>query len=178
MAATVQSSFWLLFGGFGCTATTCASITSCLGTPIRASYGGLIRNSAWLFLKGFFGFIQASTCILQAELTAILEGLRLALNMGIEELVCFSDSQLSVNLFSGDVSKYHVYAVIIQDIKDIIASHNFRIFHTLREGNHCADFLAKLGASSNAALLEHEAPPLDLIRKLKIDAMGTCFLRA
>ncbi|XP_024630892.1 uncharacterized protein [Medicago truncatula] len=150
---------------------------SCLGTPTRVGYGGLIRNSAGLFLKGFSGLIHGSTCILQAELTAILEGYRMAVNMGIEELVCFSDSQISVNLVSGEVSKFHAYAVIIQDIKDILASHNFRIFHTLREGNHCADFSAKLGATSTAPFLEHQYPPLDLISMLKIDASGTCFLR-
>lgn len=103
---------------------------------------------------------------------------RLAINMGIENLVCFSDSQLSVNLISGEVSKFHAHAVLIQDIKDLIVAHNYNILHTLREGNHCANFMAKLGASSNVAFLEHESPPHDLIDKLKIDAMGTCFLRA
>jgi ribonuclease HI len=92
-------------------------------------------------------------------------------------LVCFSDSQLSVNLITGSVSKFHTYAVLIQDIKDLLASRNFRIFHTLREGNQCADFLAKLGASSNASYSVHQSPPLDLISLLRSDAMGTVFLR-
>lgn len=148
-----------------------------LGTPTRAGYGGLIRNSVGLFLKGFSGLIHGSTCILQVDLTAILEGFRMVVIMGIEELVCFSDSQILVNLVSGEVSKFHAYTVIIQDIKDIIASHNFRIFHTLREGNRCANFLAKIGATSTAPFLEHQSPPLDLIGMLKIDASGTCFLR-
>jgi hypothetical protein len=73
---------------------------SCLGTPLRAGYGGLIRNNAELFLNGFSGHIQDSTCILLAELTAIHKGLSLAADMGIEVLVCFSDSQLSVNLIT------------------------------------------------------------------------------
>jgi ribonuclease HI len=65
---------------------------------------------------------------------AILKGLHLAVNMGIEDLVCFSDSQLSVNLIAGEVYEYeyHAYAVLIQDIKDLIASHNYNILHTLR----------------------------------------------
>nr|ABN09005.1 hypothetical protein MtrDRAFT_AC172101g8v1 [Medicago truncatula] len=55
--------------------------------------------------------------------------------MGLEDLVCFSDYQLSINLITGDASKFHAYAVLIQDIKDILAAHNFSIQHTLREGN-------------------------------------------
>ena len=150
---------------------------SCLGTPIRAGYGGLIRNNAGLFLKGFFGFIQASMCILLAELTSIHKGFHLAVDMGIKDLVCFSDSQPSINLITRVVSKFHVYAVLIQDIKDLLASRNFTIFHTFREGNHCADFLAKLRASSNVGFLEHQSPPHDLISLLRDDAMGTAFLR-
>jgi len=37
-----------------------------------------------------------------------------------------------------------------------------QIVHTLREGNQCADFLAKLRASSNDTLLLHQQPPDDL----------------
>jgi len=150
---------------------------SCLGTQIRAGYGGLIRNNAGLFLKGFSGYIQASTCILLSELTTIHMGLSLAADMGIEDLVCFSDSQLYVNLITGAVSKFHAYAVLIQDIKDLLASRNFNIFHTFRERNQCADFLAKLGASSHVCFLEHQSPPHDLVSLLWNDAMGTAFLR-
>lgn len=151
---------------------------SCLGTPIRAGYGGLIRSFTGCFLRGFSGFINDSTCILKAELTAIHKGLLLAMEMGMIDLVCFSDSLLSVELINGHASRFHAYAVLIQDIKDIIASNNFSIIHTLREGNHCADLLAKLGASSNIAYLEHLSPPQDLQDLLRNDAMGACFLRA
>lgn len=73
---------------------------SWLGTHIRVRFGGLIRNNAGFFLSGFSGFLQDSTCILLAELTAIPKGLRLALDMGLDELVCYPDSLLSVNLIS------------------------------------------------------------------------------
>jgi len=42
---------------------------------------------------------------------------------------------------------YHVYFVLIQDVKDLIGQSNVTVCHTLREGNHCADFFAKLGAN-------------------------------
>jgi len=37
---------------------------SCIGNPIRAGFGGLICNSAGLFLAGFSGFLPSSTDIL------------------------------------------------------------------------------------------------------------------
>lgn len=73
---------------------------SCLGTPIRAGYGGLIRNSDGFFLTGFSGFLHDSTCILLVELTTIHKGLRVAVDMGLDELIRFSDSQLSINLIT------------------------------------------------------------------------------
>ena len=151
---------------------------SCLGTPIWAGFGGLICNNAGFFLSGFSGLLQDSTCILLAELTAFHKGLRLALDMGLDELVCYSDSLLSVNLISEGVSKFHAYTVLMQDIKDILATRNYTVQHTLRERNHCIDFIAKLGATSNIEFYAHSSPPHDLIDMLRNDAMRVYFPRA
>lgn len=85
--------------------------------PIRAGFGGLDRNSAGFYLSGFSGFVLTSTDILFVELTAIHRGLLLVVEMGIEELVCYSDSLLSISLITGHASNLHVYSVLIQDIK-------------------------------------------------------------
>ncbi|XP_024634605.1 uncharacterized protein [Medicago truncatula] len=151
---------------------------SCLGTPIRAGFGGIIRNNVGAYLSGFSGFIPESTDILLAELTALHQGLLMAAAMGIEELACYSDSLLSINLITGRVSNYHVYAVLIQDIKDLLSVHNFSVHHCLREGNQCADYLAKLGASSNEVCLFHATPPHELLDLIRFDAIGTLFPRA
>jgi len=37
---------------------------SCLGSPIRAGYGGILRNYAGFFSSGFSGYIQNSSDIL------------------------------------------------------------------------------------------------------------------
>lgn len=42
----------------------------------------------------------------------------------------------------------------------------FCIAHTLREGNSCVDFLAKLGAYSSIDLLVHDTPPADIMNFL------------
>lgn len=77
---------------------------SCIGSPTKAGFGGLIRNSAGFYLSGFSGFIPSSSDILQAELTAILYGISIATDMGISELDMYSDSLLSINLISGNSS--------------------------------------------------------------------------
>jgi hypothetical protein len=101
----------------------------------------------------------------------------LAIDKGIADLVCYSDSLLSINFISGDTPQFHIYVVLIQDIKDLVANHNFSLYHTIREGNQCADFLVKLVATSDADLIIHSSPPVDLLSQLKIDVSGTFFSR-
>jgi hypothetical protein len=52
------------------------------------------------------------------------------------------------------------------------------IEHTLKEGNKCADVLAKLGATSNSPLVVLSYPPLELVQPLQDDARGVTFVRA
>jgi len=141
-------------------------------------FDGVIRNSVGFYLSGFSGFVPSSTDILFAELIAIHRGLLLAVEMGLEDLVCYSDSLLSVSLIIGHASNFHVYRVLIQDIKDLLSSRNFTIHHCLREGNQCADYMAKLGANSNEELSYHATPPGDLLPLIRSDVMGTFFPRA
>jgi hypothetical protein len=67
--------------------------------------------------------------------------------------------------------------VLIQDIKELFSQTNASLHHTLREGNQCADFFAKLGASSDADFLTRASPPEGVRDLLRNDAMGTFFLR-
>jgi ribonuclease HI len=93
-----------------------------------------------------------------AELTAIHHGLQAAIDKGLTNLVCYADSQTSIDLILRDTPEFHIYATLIQDIKDLLARHNFPLLHTLREGNQCADVLAKRGAISVDALVIHDSP--------------------
>jgi hypothetical protein len=49
--------------------------------------------------------------------------------------------------------------------------------HTLREGNACADVLAKMGALSGSSLVKLSSPPIDLAIHLLADAQGVVFFR-
>ncbi|PNX71600.1 hypothetical protein L195_g027480 [Trifolium pratense] len=50
-----------------------------------------------------------------------------------------------------------------------------RIAHNLREGNACADYLAKLGARNNDAFSIMASPPARINLLLLDDASETCF---
>jgi len=73
--------------------------------------------------------------------------------------------------------KFHVYATLIQDIKDLIIHNNTSILHTLREGDNCADFLTKMGAASGSVMTNHASPPEELLPLIMDDAWETYFSR-
>jgi len=132
---------------------------SSLGSPARAGFGGLIRNNAGYYLTGFSGFLPTSTDILEAELSAIYFGLTTVKNIGFAPVACYTDSILAIHTIKEASSKFHVNAVLIHAIQELLSQENVTLHHTLCEGNQCADFLAKLGASSDDVLLEHPQPP-------------------
>jgi ribonuclease HI len=93
---------------------------SCLESPIRASYEGILRNDADFFLSRFFGYIQNSSDILYAKLYAIFKGFLLAKEMGITDFVCYSDSLHCINILNGPSMRFHTFVVLIQDIKKLL----------------------------------------------------------
>jgi hypothetical protein len=72
---------------------------------------------------------------------------------GFNNAVIESDSAIAIGLVEHDTSPLHPYAPLIMKIRQfqnmdwIIAFH-----HTLREGNECANWFAKKGATSNVSL--------------------------
>jgi hypothetical protein len=63
---------------------------SCLSSPIRFGFGGIIRNTFGHYLAGFSGFIQGgymAFCFMNSY-----KGLLVAKDIKIDEIVCYSDS--------------------------------------------------------------------------------------
>jgi hypothetical protein len=113
---------------------------------------------------------------LLAELYAIYKGLLLAKDTSINELVCYSASLHCINLIKGPQVKYHIHAVLIQDKKELLSQTNVSLHHTFRERNQCANFFAKLGASSDVELLTQTFPPEGVHDLLRNYIVGTFFL--
>lgn len=91
---------------------------------------------------------------------------------------CQSDSLDAVTLVASDPGSTHVYASLVWDIKDLLGR-DWRVepYHTLREGNACADFLAKFGASQNTNLVTIDQPLEGMSFLLLADAMGVASMR-
>ncbi|PNX93484.1 ribonuclease H [Trifolium pratense] len=103
---------------------------------------------------------------------------KLCWECGFRKVLCCSDSLLSVNLIKEGVTTHHRFANEIHRIKKLLAKDwEVSLSHTLREGNACADVLAKLGASSHSSLVNISTPPSELIRPLWDDAWGVEFIR-
>jgi len=150
---------------------------SCNMDTNRTGFGGVFRTPTGSFISGFSGRIHHSQDIMYAELMALYQGLLLAISMNQVVLACYTDSLITVNLINEVSNHYHVYAVLIQNIKDIIISRNYSLHHSLREGNQHADFMAKLGASNEIDLEIHSSPPQGQLPLLHSDELGTLFLR-
>jgi ribonuclease HI len=150
---------------------------SSLGNPGPSGFGGVLRqdNGNWIF--GFAGTVGIST-ILHVELLAIYHGLKVAWDQGYRNIICYSDSTLSIQLVEGEVSPWHHYASILANIKALVKRNWSICFkHTMREANSVADLLAKTGAAGTHAWTEIREPPSAAIPLLQADAARVMFAR-
>lgn len=148
---------------------------SSLGNPRRAGFGGLFRNPDGGWISGFSGFIGHSE-VLKVELLGIYHGLRLAWERDFKEILCYTDSLCALKLIKEQHEEFHRYATIVQDNRDSMAlPWKVELLHTLREGNQCTDYFAKLGANSDDKLRIFTHPPPGLRLCLVGDAAGTSF---
>ncbi|GAU31044.1 hypothetical protein TSUD_214800 [Trifolium subterraneum] len=90
--------------------------------------------------------------ILFAEIMVVLHGLTICWENGYRKINCLSDSLQLITL----------------DWKVVLS-------HTLREGNSCADVLAKMGVVANTPLVTTSTPPRTLAKPLFKDANGVIF---
>lgn len=152
---------------------------SSYGNPGRAGFGGLIRDHEGKWLIGFSGHINFADS-LEVELLAILNGLSIAWNIGVRNVSCRSDCMKALSLILDPTSHPHdKYAEIIYSIKELVSRDwSISFAHTYREGNQCADFMAKLGANAmvHDIGIFSEAPHC-LLSLLSTDAKGVLYTR-
>lgn len=93
---------------------------SCHNTQTRTEFSGVLQNDPGLFLAGFSCFIQGLDDILLAELSAIYRSISMAKDMGYGEFSFYSDSLVCIYLINGPIERYHIYDVLIKDIKQFV----------------------------------------------------------
>ncbi|KAK2450588.1 hypothetical protein QL285_009701 [Trifolium repens] len=132
---------------------------SSLGNPGPSGFVGVLRHSNGDWIFGFVGTVGIST-ILHVELLAIYNGLKVAWDQGHRNIICYSDSTLSLQLIDGKVNPWHHYASILANITELVKRNWSICFrHTKREANSVADFLAKTGAAGTSNWTEMRTPP-------------------
>lgn len=144
-----------------------------------ARCGGLLRGANGKWLGGFaknLGYCHAFI----AELWGVCLGLQLAASQGHPNIEVQIDSQVVVSLLHGSGSSTSMGRGLLSRIRVLLQKFQaFRVLHTYREGNVCADILANMGCNSgDLGLLLYERPPVCIGHALNHDLMGTLYPKA
>ncbi|CAN1126125.1 Putative ribonuclease H protein At1g65750 [Linum perenne] len=119
--------------------------------------GGLLRDDGGRFISAFTGNI-GDCSITRAELSAIVQGLKLAWSIGIRKIIVQSDLETAISLLHRAAAGHHE--------------------HVYREANCGADYLANLGHSCNFGLHLLSHPDAVLAQWLRYDLVGGALPRA
>ena len=96
-------------------------------------------------MGGFSRAIGVTTSV-QAELRALIDGLKLAIDLGILNLEIEIDSLVAVDLVNSMTTPNVFLSTIVTDCRSIMEIFELcSLKHIFREANGCADLLAKVG---------------------------------
>ncbi|GKV53477.1 hypothetical protein SLEP1_g59999 [Rubroshorea leprosula] len=112
---------------------------SAVTNPGNAGAGGIFRDDLGNWLLGFYRNI-GYTSSLSAELWALRDGLKLAVDKGFSQLIVETDSMVAKTLIDSAHSDSHSLGVLIDDCRAMMSqvpSIQFR--HVFREANNVAD---------------------------------------
>ena len=118
--------------------------------------GGVIRDGEWLTSYAR-PLGQTNSCM--AELWALRDGLMLAKELGLNNLIIELDA-LSVVLLMNNNTSNMLMEPLLTDCRNLLkAIPNKRVVYAYQEANQCADALAKLGATSLTSFVVFWTPP-------------------
>ncbi|CAN1130918.1 Putative ribonuclease H protein At1g65750 [Linum perenne] len=115
--------------------------------------------------------------ITRAELSAIVQGLKLAWSIGIRRLIIQSDSRTAISILHNGATN-HQHAADDTRFDELIArSWDISIVRVYREANCGADYLANLRHSCSFGLHLLLHPDTSLARWLRYDLTGVAVPR-
>ncbi|XLR65771.1 hypothetical protein S83_016443 [Arachis hypogaea] len=146
------------------------------GNAGRAGCGGLLRDQDGNCIAGFVSYIGFAGSV-EAELIAIRHGLWLAWQSGYRKVECESDCMMALKIIQDNAEDFPEFAHIVEEIhRFMLLEWDVTIYHIMREGNSCADFLAKIGSSSNSMFSLIISPQPELTPLLVADSKGVLIL--
>lgn len=142
-----------------------------------AACGGVLRDDNGFFLWGYS--VKLGKCTVpQAELWAIIHGLKLAKERGFAQIIVESDSSAAVNFINTGCLSTHQCRPLVNEIHKIMSElGNIRVAHVFREANQVADRLANHGLSLDMFCKVFDVIPDFLSLPLMGDACNTLFPR-
>ena len=147
---------------------------SAQGNPGSISAGGFFRDSNGNWIGGFTGKIGFTTS-LAAELWGLQDGLCLALSLNIKKIIVDVDVTVVVDLINAnhaETMQSHPYSVLLDDCRTMIQHfEEAQLQHVVREGNHCADLLAKARNTSLLSFMYFRTPSSFVVRALLSDSI-------
>ncbi|CAN1823299.1 Putative ribonuclease H protein At1g65750, partial [Linum perenne] len=138
--------------------------------------GDLIRDDGGRFIQAFTAYI-GDCSITKAELSAIIQGLKLAWAIGIRRIIVRSDSRTYMSILQREATD-NQHATLISEFIELKArSWEISITHVYREANCGPDYLANLGHSFNFGLHLFTQPDSVLAQWLRYDLVGVALPR-
>ena len=108
------------------------------------------------------------------ELWALRDGLLLAIEMGLNNIIIEMDA-LSIVLLMKNNTANLLMEPLLTDCRNLLSKiPNKQIAHIYREANQCADALAKIGASSVGSFVDFLYPPAVVESIIAADKANMC----
>ena len=145
------------------------------GNPGFACAGGLIRDSASRWIRGFSHSIGFTTS-LAAELWGLRDSLKLARSLHICKLIIEIDAKVVVDLISAEnvaAQDAHPYSALIFNCRCLV--HSFEeahLRHVHRECNFGMDLLSKARNFSSDVFSKFVSPLPFVVSQLLVDILG------
>ena len=147
------------------------------GNPGNAGVGGLIQDSLGRWVQGYYIGLGITTSV-NAELRGLLEGLKLASQLNITQLIIELDALVVISLVQSQNCTNSLLKPLLLECRKTLKKIPLKqIKHVFREVNGCADFLANLGAQNQCSLTVSCSPPVGVIPKLHFDCSFAVSLR-
>ena len=147
------------------------SLSGSIGTTAG---GGLIRDEFGNWVIGFSRKIGRTDSFV-VELWALRYGLQLCCQLNACAILIELDAKSLVDALNNSSYCNPVISPPLDDCKLLIdQTPQVCIKHTYQEANKCADRLANLGLFQYVDFLVHYDPPVELIRLIEADSLGSC----
>ncbi|GMP68316.1 hypothetical protein CsSME_00027964 [Camellia sinensis var. sinensis] len=147
------------------------NIDGCRRAGGEGSFGGLLRDKRGVWVCGFYGKMQMGTS-LEVELWALYKGLTVILQQGINNVTIETNAAQVVKLMEEPIMSNYPFKNLVEDAKVLFRGCECTIQHIWKQGNLCADALAKMGADQPEEMLVVNVSPAELGNFLPANMIG------